>query len=159
MVPDPTFNVGVRDYREGGDKAFLAGVSIPFPVFDMNRAGVKRAGFEYNAAMKDKAQALLTSDTVLAETYESFVNAYQENKTLNELVLPGAQEAFDAAREGYNAGKFAYLEVLDAQRTLFEARKQSIQTMLDYYLAMASIDRMTAMHSLQNQKPEAQSQQ
>lgn len=156
MVPDPTFNVGVRDYREDGEKAFLAGISIPFPVFDMNRAGVKRAGHEYNAAMLDKAQAILTSETELAEIYETFANAYQENKTLNEVVLPGAQEAFDAAREGYKAGKFGYLEVLDAQRTLFEARKQSIQTLLDYYRAMASIDRMTAVHSIQNQKEKTQ---
>ena len=152
MVPDPTFNVGVRDYREDGEKAFLAGVSIPFPVFDMNRAGVRRAGHEYNAAMLDKAQALLSSETALAENYELFANAYQENKTLNEVVLPGAQEAFDAARIGYNAGKFGYLEVLDAQRTLFDARKQAIQTMLDYYRAMAVIDRMTAIHSTQTQK-------
>ncbi len=156
MVPDPTFNVGVRDYREDGEKAFLAGVSIPFPVFDMNRAGVKRAGHEYNAAMLDKAQALLTSETELVEVYETFANAYQENKTLNEVVLPGAQEAFDAAREGYNAGKFSYLEVLDAQRTLFDARKQSIQTLLDYYRNMAAIDRMTAVHSIQNQKEKTQ---
>ena len=72
----------------------------------------------------------------------AFANAYQENKTLNEVVLPGAQEAFDAARIGYNAGKFGYLEVLDAQRTLFDARKQAIQTMLDYYHELAIIDRI-----------------
>lgn len=156
MVPDPTFNVGVRDYREDGEKAFLAGVSIPFPVFDMNRAGVRRAGHEYNAAMLDKTQALLSSETELAEIYELFANAYQENKTLNDVVLPGAHEAFDAARMGYEAGKFGYLEVLDAQRTLFDARKQSIQTMLDYYRTMAAIDRMTAVHSTQNQKENIQ---
>ena len=156
MVPDPTFNVGVRDYREDGEKAFLAGVSIPFPVFDMNRAGVRRAGHEYNAAMLDKTQALLSSETELAEIYELFSNAYQENKTLNDVVLPGAHEAFDAARTGYEAGKFGYLEVLDAQRTLFDARKQSIQTMLDYYRTMAAIDRMTAVHSTQNQKENIQ---
>ncbi len=156
MVPDPTFNVGVRDYREDGEKAFLAGVSIPFPVFDMNRAGVRRAGHEYNAAVLDKTQALLSSETELAEIYELFSNAYQENKTLNDVVLPGAHEAFDAARTGYEAGKFGYLEVLDAQRTLFDARKQSIQTMLDYYRTMAAIDRMTAVHSTQNQKENTQ---
>lgn len=156
MVPDPTFNVGVRDYREDGEKAFLAGVSIPFPVFDMNRAGVRRAGHEYNAAMLDKAQALISYETDLAEKYEIFANAYQENKALNEIVLPGAREAFDVARIGYNAGKFGYLEVLDAQRTLFDARKQAIQSMLDYYRAMALIDRMTAVHSARNQKNKTQ---
>lgn len=147
-VPDPTINVGVRDFREDNDQAFVAGVSFPFPVFDMNRAGVRRAGHEYNAAMLDKVNARLSSETELTKSYEAFSNAYREHEVLKGTVLPGAQEAFDVAREGYTAGKFGYLEVLDAQRTLFEARKQSIQTMLDYYREMAVIDRLTAIHAL-----------
>ena len=145
-VPDPTINVGVRDFREDNEQAFVAGVSFPFPVFDMNRAGVRRAGHEYNAAMLDKVNARLSSENDLVKSYEAFSSAYQEHLVLKETVLPGAQEAFDVAREGYEAGKFGYLEVLDAQRTLFEARKQSIQTMLDYYREMAVIDRLTAIH-------------
>jgi cobalt-zinc-cadmium efflux system outer membrane protein len=148
IVPDPTINVGVRDFREDNEQAFVAGVSFPFPVFDMNRAGVRRAGHEYNAAMLDKVNARLSSETELTKSYEAVSNAYREHQVLKETVLPGAQEAFDVARKGYEAGKFGYLEVLDAQRTLFEARKQSIQTMSDYYREMAVIDRLTAIHSL-----------
>lgn len=147
-VPDPTINVGVRDFREDDEQAFLAGVSFPIPVFDANRAGVRRAGHEYNAAMLDKAQAKLSAETELARSYEGFANAYREHQVLKETVLPGAKEAFDVAREGYNAGKFGYFEVLDAQRTLFEARKQSIQTMLDYYRELAVIDRLTGIHAI-----------
>lgn len=148
MVPDPTFNVGVRDFKESDQQAFVAGVSFPLPVFDMNRAGVRRAGHEYNAAILDKVQAKLSAETELARSYEAFANAYREHQALKETVLTGAQEAFDVAREGYNAGKFGYLEVLDAQRTLFEARKQSTQTMLDYYRELAVIDRLTAVHAI-----------
>ncbi len=147
-VPDPTINVGVRDFREDNEQAFVAGVSFPFPVFDMNRAGVQRAGHEYNAAMLDKINARLSSESDLVKSYEALSNAYRENQVLKDTVLPGAQEAFNVAREGYNAGKFDYLEVLDAQRTLFEARKQLIQTMLDYYREMAVLDRLTAVHAL-----------
>jgi cobalt-zinc-cadmium efflux system outer membrane protein len=148
VVPDPTINVGVRDFRDDNEQALVAGVSFPFPVFDMNRAGVRRAGHEYNAAMLDKVNARLESENDLVKSYEIFSNAYREHQVLKDTVLTGAQEAFSVAREGYMAGKFGYLEVLDAQRTLFEARKQSIQTMLDYYREMAVIDRLTAAHSV-----------
>jgi len=37
-------------------------------------------------------------------------------------VLPGARSAFEATGEGFQQGKFGYLEVLDAQRTFFEAQ-------------------------------------
>ncbi len=152
VLPDPTFNIGVRDYREDNEQAFLAGVSFPFPVFDMNRAGVARAGHEYNAAMLDKAQGQLSAQTALIQSYEAFSNAYREHQVLTETILPGAQDAFDVAREGYRAGKFGYLEVLDAQRTLFEARKQSVQTKFDYYRELAAIDRLTAVHAISQEK-------
>lgn len=148
MVPDPTFNVGVRDFREDNEQAFVAGVSFPFPAFDMNRAGVRRAGHEYNAAMLDKAQAKLSAETDMARSYEAFANAYREHRILTDTVLPDAQEAFNAAREGYRAGKFGYLEVLDAQRTLFENRKKSNQAMFDYYRELAVIDRLIATHAI-----------
>ena len=146
-TPDPTVSVGIRDLRDEGEQAFVAGVSIPLPVFDLNRARVRQAGHTYNAAVLDKAQANLNINTELARTYENFSNAYREHQVLTGTVLPGAMEAFRAAREGYAAGKFQYLEVLDAQRTLFQARRQSIQTMLDYYREMAVIDRLTGIHA------------
>lgn len=150
-IPDPTFNIGVRDSKEDNDQSFIAGISFPLPVLDMNRAGIRRAGHEYNAAMLDKAQAKITTQTELMQSYENLSNAYREHQMLNDDVLPGAEEAFYVAQEGYNAGKFDYLDILDAQRTLFEARKQSIQTMLDYYRELAAIDRITALHA-KNQK-------
>jgi len=37
-------------------------------------------------------------------------------------ILPQAEKALDQTREGYQVGKFEYLDLLDAQRTLAEAR-------------------------------------
>lgn len=147
-VPDPTIGIGVRDFREDDEQALVAGVSFPLPVFDMNRAAIRRAGHDYNAAMLDKADGRLKAETKLAQAYESFVNAYQEHQVLKDNIVPGAENAFRFAQEGYRAGKFPYLDILDAQRTLFEAKKQLNQTMLDYYTAMAEIDRLTAVHAI-----------
>lgn len=149
-VPDPTFNFGVRDFREDDSQAFVAGVSIPFPVFNLNRAGVERAGHDLNAAMLDQRGAQLSIDTQLTEIYGDFTSAYGEASALKISVLPGAEEAFSFARQGYEAGKFGYLEVLDAQRTLFDARKQFNEAVLDYHRQRASIERMTAIHAEQH---------
>jgi cobalt-zinc-cadmium efflux system outer membrane protein len=106
-MPDPTFNFGVRDFREDDSQAFVAGVSIPFPVFNLNRAGVERAGHDLNAAMLDQRGAQLSIDTQLTEIYGDFTSAYGEASALKESVLPGAEEAFSFARQGYEAGKLA----------------------------------------------------
>lgn len=146
-VPDPTFNFGVKDFREDDSQAFVAGISFPLPVFNMNRAGVQRAGHELNAAVLDQHGAQLSLLATLTEVHGDFSSAYSEAETLKKAVLPGAEEAFSFAREGYDAGKFGYLEVLDAQRTLFEARKQMNESVLDYHLKRAVIERMTAFHN------------
>ena len=36
---------------------------------------------------------------------------------LVRTILPGAKSAYDAARVGFENGKFSFLDVLDAQRT------------------------------------------
>ena len=146
-LPDPTFNLGVKDMREDNRQTFVAGVSFPLPVFNLNRAGVERAGHELNAAKLDQHSALLAQDTALTEAYSMLANAYNEARILEDSVLPGAEESFHFARTGYDAGKFDYLEVLDAQRTLFDARRQFNTSVLDYHRARATLERLTATHN------------
>jgi cobalt-zinc-cadmium efflux system outer membrane protein len=77
----------------------------------------------------------------VAETYQALSTAVSEIDALKATVIPGAQSAFDAASEGYRQGKFGYLDVLDAQRTLFEARGQYISALATYHKAVADMER------------------
>lgn len=150
--PDPTLALGVRQFREDDDQAFVAGISFPLPVFNLNRAGIERAGHELNAAKLEQYGGRLSLEVQLAAHYEEFVSAYREATILSNSVLPGAEETFSFSRQGYEAGKFSYLEVLDAQRTLFQARRQANAAVLDYYRARAAIERMTAQHAHETNK-------
>lgn len=148
--PDPTLGFGVKQFREDDTQAFVAGVSFPIPVFNINRAGIQRAGHELNAAKLEQRGGQLSLEATLTESYADFVSAYREAKALDDSVLPGAEEAFSFSRQGYDAGKFGYLEVLDAQRTLFDARRQYNEAVLDYHRQRAVIERMTALHAHDN---------
>lgn len=149
-LPDPTLGFGLKQFREDDTQAFVAGVSLPFPVFNINRAGIRRAGHELNAAKLEQRGGQLSLEATLTETYANYVSAYREAQALKDSVLPGAEETFSFSRKGYDAGKFGYLEVLDAQRTLFDARRQYNQAILDYYTQKATIERLTAFHSNQS---------
>lgn len=145
--PDPTLGFGVREFREDDTQAFVAGVSLPIPVFNLNRAGIRRAGHELNAAQKEQQSGILALETVLAEAHGNYVSAYREAGALKTTLVPGAEEAFSFARGGYDAGKFSYLEVLDAQRTLFDARKQLNQAVLECHRQRAILERIAAVHT------------
>ena len=48
-------------------------------------------------------------------------------------ILPGAHSAYDAATKGFELGKFSFLDVLDAQRTLFQAKSQYLRALVETY--------------------------
>ena len=52
--------------------------------------------------------------------------------------------AFAEALDAYKKGRFRYLDVLDAQRTLFELRANYVESLADYHMARIAIEEATA---------------
>ena len=78
----------------------------------------------------------------LGATYQTLAAAHAAARTLKVDVLPGAQRIFDSAREGYRQGKFGYLDVLDAQRTLFEAKARHLDALERYHQTAVEVERL-----------------
>lgn len=142
-IPDPTFSLGVRDFRDSGDQAFVFGVSLPIPVLNQNQGNIAKARAELSQAESDARQLELSLEQQLVESWHEWNTAYSEANRLQDKLLPAAERAFTLARSGYNKGKFAYLEVLDAQRTLFDARSQYHAALKRYHTARANVERLT----------------
>jgi outer membrane protein, heavy metal efflux system len=159
-IPDPTLGAGVRYFNnvdEADAHALLLAVSVPLPVFDRNQGNILEARHQLARTEAERRAAAVRVQTALAETHAALSAAFGEAVTLRDEVLPGAQQAFDAAREGYRLGKFQFLEVLDAQRTLFEARGQYIEALSAYHQAVAALERLigeplSALAPLSSQK-------
>ncbi|MCS4044540.1 cobalt-zinc-cadmium efflux system outer membrane protein [Salinibacter ruber] len=146
-LPVPTVTVGWQRFggRTGSDRTALkAGVSLPLPLWDRNQGAVQRARFRLERARRQREAARVRLDTTLSKAYRSLVSAQNEAQTIAEETLPAAQSAFESVRQGYRQGKFDYLEVLDAQRTLFGVRRQQIQALSRYYQARVRVERLVA---------------
>lgn len=141
-IPDVTLSGGIRTFNETNSNAFVLGVSIPLPLFDRNQGNTLEAKYKLTKTDEDRKASELQVLTMLAETYRTLSTAYTEATALKNDVLPGAQSAFDAINEGYRVGKFSYLDVLDSQRTLFEARDQYIETLTTYHKAVVNVEQL-----------------
>ena len=139
-TPNITISAGIVHNQELGLNQAIVGLSAPIPVFDRNQGNVQEAvSLQYKA--QDELIALKTQlATKLAGEHERLSVARLSAISLREEILPGAQNAFEAANKGFNAGKFNFLDVLDAQRTLFQAKSQYIQVLLDAHQAIAEIE-------------------
>lgn len=141
-VPAPKLTAGIRQFRETDESAFIAGISLPIPVFDWNRGEIARARAEVVRADSDLRQAGLTQAQRLIQAWSAWQSAALEAKALKAEILPQAERAFRLSLEGYRAGRFPYLDVLDAQRTLFEARAQQVATLARLHTARAEVERL-----------------
>lgn len=148
-VPDPSLSAGIRNFRDTGDEAFLVGVSMPIPVFNLNRGNIEKARHELSQTKNSKNASMLTLNANLIKAQADLATSYQQAISLRDKILPASEKAFSLSNQGYQAGKFAYLEVLDSQRTLFEAREQYHNTLKEYHRNKAEVERLLAIH-LQN---------
>lgn len=141
-IPDMTVSLGVKRSEELGRNQAIVGVSVPLPFFDTNRGNVLESLRRVDKARDELAATEVRLDSELAEAYERLSVSRQEAESLQKEVIPGAQSAFDAATKGFEFGKFGFLDVLDAQRTLLQAKSQYLRALSEAHRAAAEIDRI-----------------
>ena len=141
-LPDITLGGGVKYIDDANDTTYIMNISIPLPLLDRNQGGVLEASHLIAKAQEERNAAEVSIVTAMHEAYQTLSTDFVEATTLRDDILPGAQRAFDAVREGYREGKFGYLDVLDAQRSLFDAQGQYIDALAGYHTSVADIERL-----------------
>ena len=139
-TPDVHIVVGAK--REDDRRQAVVGLSVRLPLFNRNQgnllASLRRA---------DKAQDELDAEALrlrseLSDAHARLSAALQEARLIQADILPGAESAYQAAMRGFELGKFSFLEVLDAQRTLFQSKNQYLLVVTECYRASSEIERL-----------------
>jgi len=144
-VPDLTVRFGAKHHNEVNDTAFVMGVSIPIPIFDRNQGATLEAR-ERLAKSKEESRAVwLRVVNHLAENHQRLSRAHMEATDLAKHVLPRAEAAFRASEEGFRHGKFDYLDLLDAQRTLVSVNLRHINALFAYQQARTQVERLIGL--------------
>ena len=152
-IPDLTVTGGYRTLQSTDDSAFVAGVSIPLPFFDRNKGGIEEAQKRIQKAEQTKAFVALRLKSSVTKSFQEYSAARSEAESLRTRVLPATQTSFDAISEGYRLGRYGYLDVLEAQRSLFQSRLQLLRALSDIYESAAELERITGKEILQLSDP------
>lgn len=143
-VPDVALSVGVRRFNYEDATALVAGVSVPLPLFDRNRGNIGAARAEVAAAearlnaARLEADAAARSGAARQAASETRLAAAREGERT-------AEEAYRLTRIGYEGGKLALLELLNARRELAEARTQTIDAAVERVSAQAALARLNGV--------------
>jgi cobalt-zinc-cadmium efflux system outer membrane protein len=141
-VPDVTLNLGSKRSEELGRSQAVFGISVPLPLFDRNQGNVLETARRVDKARDELTSTALRLDAELAQAREDFDVAREQALALRGEILPGAQSAYEAASTGFEYGKFGFLDVLDAQRTLLQAKSQYLNALAEAHRAKSAIGRI-----------------
>lgn len=141
-IPDLTVSIGSQYSETDRERVNLLGVSMPIPLFNRNQGNVLAAARRTDQARDLRNASELRLRSEVQSGLEQWATANTEVNAFNQVILPAAQSAVDTATRGFEMGKFNFLDVLDAQRTLFEARSQYLQAVADSTDAWVRIERI-----------------
>lgn len=140
--PDIAVTAGIRKFAQGGENGLLVGVSIPLPLFDNNQGAILQAQQQVLQAqdVQHATQTRLLGD--LAQTHDALVAVDAEIRLLRSDVLPASRSVLDAASKGFDYGKFSFLEVVDAQRSLVQQQRLYLRSLANRHRLIAEIDHL-----------------
>lgn len=141
-IPDLSLSVGPRRFEETGESAWVAGIALPIPIFDRNQGSRRAAEFDLERARRNAEAVRVGLESRLAAATERLRALAFEVTALSHEIVPAARAAFASTETGYREGKFGFLEVLDAQRALFDARMLLLDSREEHAIARTRLERL-----------------
>lgn len=141
-LPDLMFKYS-REAKNGkaGNWAGSFGVTFPLWFWEKQDSFVKEAKANLEVA---KSEYKAEENTVLFEARSSlarFEAARNLVKIYETGVLPQAEAAYETARQGYEARKIDFLDLLDSLRTLKELQMEYFESLANSQIALADLER------------------
>ncbi|MCH8243256.1 MAG: TolC family protein [Planctomycetes bacterium] len=117
---------------------------IELPIFDRNRAQIAKAEFIHSGSRKRLRSLLLDIAHDVRLAHERARTTSGIARVYESELLPLRESSLELTREAYRVGKIPLVTVLQAQRTLQDAKAGQVQVLLDRALAWTDLERVTA---------------
>jgi len=140
---DIRWAIGGRRMEATNDYSVVASASIPLFSGQRNRGQLRSALAAQEEVLYRKDNALLRLRAQLFEAYQTRQQYLAAFRVINKQIIPDLTEALRLTREGYERGRYSYLEWNAAQADLLSARLSLIETASSILLSQALIEQLT----------------
>jgi cobalt-zinc-cadmium efflux system outer membrane protein len=136
---------GIRDAEDRTGPT----LGVELPLFDQNQAQIARATYLSQQASKQLEALIqeLTQDTRV--TYERARHAWETTRFYQQQLLPLREDSLELSREAYRYGRASFLQVLEAERKLLEARAGYLEALQNSSTALVDLERVTGQPAAQ----------
>ena len=140
-----TLRAGPRRLSGPDETAFVVGVSVPLPLWDRGRGAITEAEHRVAKLAAEARTARVRAAADLAAARVGLEASSEEASLLRTRVIPGTERAVEALRRGYEQGRFAQIEVLDAERARLAAHEQYLEALTEAHHSAHQIERLTGV--------------
>lgn len=141
-VPDVTVGGGLRRLEGPGVETLVFSVGVPLPFSNRNRGAVQEAEALIGHAAASRRTIEVHARTALFGLYQELQHAGIELAALERQVLPRAREAVEVSRAGFDAGRFSYLDLLEAERVLADVQRERVDVAGSYQQFIVEMERL-----------------
>ncbi len=135
---DIEWSAGIRRLQESGDSAAVVGVSVPLGSGSRASGAIATATAQQAGAQQSRDSARIRLEAELTGLADEQQQAINELGTLRNEVIPALRRALKATGDGFEQGRYSYLELtlaqgelLDAQLAVVDAAERVQQTRIE----------------------------
>ena len=139
LEPYPDVKMSVAGGRIGEtDQGIIeVGITLPLPVLDRGKGRQQEALAQVSVAEAEWRRVCHQLQQEWAGAQKRYLAAAEQVTRYRKQILPKAEEALRLVQNGFEEGKFPFMDWLDTQRMAAEARLLYWQKVLEMHLAMA----------------------
>ncbi|MDB5340744.1 MAG: czcC 2 [Planctomycetaceae bacterium] len=129
----PNLNLQLVAERDPVDKfsSLSTLISMPIPVYNRNQGNIYRAAAETRESAAEIQRTELALHDQLADAFRRYEIAKATVETMQNEILPDAEESVQLSLTAYRASEVGILSVLSAQKTLVESRLSRIEALAE----------------------------
>jgi len=140
----PDFNLGVSRHRLEGEKTtWDFTLSLPIPLFFWQpKKGEIAEAEALMQSLQNEAEHL--SNAISLEVEEAYMNALTASNQITlfeEQILTQAEEVYNMFLFSFQEGEIGGIELIEARRTLIEARKSYADALFNHDVTLAALEK------------------
>ncbi len=144
-APDVDISIGVRRLEALNDQGLVMSVSVPLGSKPRASLAIAEADAQLDALQSRRDAQRAEDHQALFDRYQELVHARVEFDAISTRMLPKAESAYAFTQRGFNAGRFSFISLSQAQTTLFELRARRVEAAARYHTVLVEIERLTTV--------------
>lgn len=137
--PDLNIQMGGRHFSDDGSNAAVASVFAEVPVYNRKQGKIMTAEAQYTQTAHELQGTRLD---VRQNIYAAFLQAEQSHYEVSQVtksLLPLARKSIKLAQDGYQMGRYTYIELSIALNSLYEEERHYQKAHADYHKALIQL--------------------